>query len=284
MSLDAADLVLAGAATLGAGAINALAGGGTLISFPALVAIGVPSLPANVTNTVSLCPGYFAGTFAQREDLAPQLPKTARLAVAALAGALVGSGLLQVTPERDFRAAVPWLILVSCALLLGQDRIRGWVRARSERRAVIGDPTSVGPGPEERLVDEDSLVDRERPVESARPSAVMFAAVFAASVYGGFFGAGLGIMLLGILGLFSDDSLVQVNAVKQALSLVINVSAAVLFAFTGHVRWELVPVMAVAALIGGTVGGRLTRVVNPTYLRRVVVLFGIAVAVQFWVS
>jgi uncharacterized membrane protein YfcA len=120
--------------------------------------------------------------------------------------------------------------------------------------------------------------------EDAGPSLVMLVSVFAAAVYGGFFGAGLGIMLLAILGVFSDDSLIRVNAVKQALALVINVSAAVLFALTGHVRWQLVPVMAVAALIGGTIGGRLSRVVNPTYLRRVVVLFGIAVAVQFWVS
>jgi uncharacterized membrane protein YfcA len=112
----------------------------------------------------------------------------------------------------------------------------------------------------------------------------MYLAVFAAAVYGGFFGAGLGIMLLAILGLFSDDRLVRVNAVKQALAFVINICAAVLFAATGHVRWELVPVMAVAALIGGNIGGRLSRVVNPTILRRVVVLFGIAVAVQFWVS
>jgi uncharacterized membrane protein YfcA len=261
VSLDAADLVLAGVAALGAGAVNALAGGGTLLSFPALVAIGVPSLPANVTNTVSLCPGYFSGTYAQRSDLAPQMPKVARLAVAGVAGGLIGS-------------AVPWLILLSCALLLSQDRVRGWVRARSGTKAAIGAPVGLdGPGAAEAPA-----------VGEHRPGPVMFLAVFAAAVYGGFFGAGLGIMLLAILGLFSDDRLVRVNAVKQALAFVINICAAALVAATGHVRWELVPVMAVAAMIGGNIGGRLSRVVNPTILRRVVVLFGIAVAVQFWVS
>jgi uncharacterized membrane protein YfcA len=274
VSLDAADLALAGVAALGAGAVNALAGGGTLLSFPALVAIGVPSLPANVTNTVSLCPGYFSGTYAQRTDLAPQMPKVARLAVAGVAGGLIGSALLEVTPEHAFRSAVPWLILLSCALLLSQDRVRGWVKARSESKAGTGTP----PGPDGRDGPGGAVLG------SDRPGPVMFLAVFAAAVYGGFFGAGLGIMLLAILGLFSDDRLVRVNAVKQALAFVINICAAALFAATGHVRWELVPVMAVAALIGGNVGGRLSRVVNPTILRRVVVLFGIAVAVQFWVS
>jgi uncharacterized membrane protein YfcA len=270
VSLDAADLALAGVAALGAGAVNALAGGGTLLSFPALVAIGVPSLPANVTNTVSLCPGYFSGTYAQRADLAPQMPKVARLAVAGVAGGLIGSALLEVTPEHAFRSAVPWLILLSCVLLLSQDRVRGWVKARTEAKVASGD--RVG-GETPALAEGADL-----------PGPIMYLAVFAAAVYGGFFGAGLGIMLLAILGLFSDDRLVRVNAVKQALAFVINICAAVLFAATGHVRWELVPVMAVAALIGGNIGGRLSRVVNPTILRRVVVLFGIAVAVQFWVS
>lgn len=271
MSLDAADLVLAGVASLGAGAVNALAGGGTLLSFPALVAIGVPSLSANVTNTVSLCPGYFSGTFAQRDDLAPQMPKVARLSVAGLAGGLIGSVLLQITPEKDFRSAVPWLILLSCALLISQDRVRGWVKARTETASPKPDPESSGVGAEVE-------------VEDQHPGPLMLLAVFAAAIYGGFFGAGLGIMLLAILGLFSDDRLVRLNAVKQALSFVINVCAAVFFAATGHVRWELVPVMAVAALIGGSVGGRLSQVVNPTILRRGVVLFGVAVAVQFWIN
>ena len=109
-------------------------------------------------------------------------------------------------------------------------------------------------------------------------------AVFFASVYGGFFGPGLGIMLLAFLGLFSAERLVRLNALKQALSFVINVVAALCFAFTGHVRWELVPVMAVAALLGGTLGGRYARKVNATVLRRLVVVAGTAVAISFWVG
>jgi uncharacterized membrane protein YfcA len=261
MSLSALDLAAAGGATLVAGAINALAGGGTLVSFPTLVAIGVPALPANVTNTVALCPGYFSGTWAQREDLAPQRTTATWLAVAAAAGGLTGSALLEVTPGSTFRAAVPWLLVLSCALLISQDRVRSMVRAR----------TTAAP----------SEPDAPRP---ARPPVPLMLAIFAGGIYGGFFGAGLGIMLLALLGLWLDESMVRINAVKQAMSLVVNTVAAVFFAISGHVRWELVPVMAVASVIGGTFGGRLSRVVNPTWLRRAVVVFGLVVAVDFWLT
>lgn len=268
MSLSPFDYVVVGGATVVAGAVNALAGGGTLISFPTLVAVGVPSLPANVTNTVALCPGYLSGTVAQREDLAGQRTRAAWLAVVAGAGGLIGSALLEVTPEATFRAVVPYLLVLSCVLLLAQDRVRTWVRARSERRAGVPAGVPVG----------------EPGASAERPPLALQATVLLGAVYGGFFGAGLGIMVLALLGLFLDDTLVRVNAVKQLLQFVINVFAAILFAVSGHVRWELVPVMGVAGLVGGTLGGRLVRVVNPTWLRRFVVVFGLAVAIDFWLT
>lgn len=260
MSLSNLDFVAAGAAAFAAGGVNALAGGGTLISFPVLVAIGIPALPANITNTVALCPGYFSGTMAQRTDLIPQVVRTKRLAVVGLLGGLIGSVLLEFTPNTMFRAAVPWLILLSCALLIAQNRVRNWVRTRAE--------TKMAASPE-------STHHRD-------PSIALMVTVLFAAIYGGFFGAGLGIMLLALLGLFTDDSLRHVNALKQALSLVINVCAAVIFATTGNVRWQLVPIMAITALVGGNVGGRLSRIVNPTALRWTVVVFGIAVAIKFF--
>lgn len=278
MSLGPGSLALAGGATLVAGAVNAIAGGGTLVSFPTLVALGVPALPANVTNTVALCPGYLSGAFAQREELRERRRALRRLLGPGTVGGLAGSALLQVTPQGAFREAVPWLILLSCALLLGQDRMRGWLR---RREAARGEAT--GGGTDAPAVEEGTP---PAPPVAVEPKVgwVAMLAVFAAALYGGFFGAGLGIMMLAILGLLSDDDLKHANAIKQALSLVINVAAAAFFAATGHVRWELVPVMAVAALVGGNIGGRLARVVNPVWLRRVVVLFGVGVAVQFWVS
>jgi hypothetical protein len=270
MTITVLDQVVAGGAALVAGAVNAIAGGGTLVSFPALVAIGVPSLSANVTNTVALCPGYLSGTLAQRADLRPQWARVRRLAVFAVVGALAGSALLEVTPEKDFRVAVPYLILASCALLLIQDRVRGWVAARA---TAVASPAR--PAADDRPAE---------PAEVAPPGWVLCAAVLLASVYGGFFGAGLGIMLLAVLGVLCADSLVRLNAVKQALSLLINVVAAVFFAASGHVRWELVPTMAVASLIGGSAGGRLVQVIKPIILRRAIVVFGVAVAVSFFVT
>ncbi len=239
-----------------AGAINALAGGGTLISFPALIGLGVPAVEANVTNTVALLPGYLAGSYAQRDDLRPQLTHAKVLSSVSAAGGLAGSVLLVALPATAFRAAVPYLILLSCGLLAFGDRLRPY--ASAGRRASAGDrgPTRV---------------------EAA-------AAVFASSVYGGFFGAGLGIMLLAVLSLFSSESLPKLNALKQALSFVINLVAAVFFLFSGKVVWVLVPIMAVGSLLGGLLGGRLVQVVNGALLRRVVVLSGVAVAISFWVG
>jgi uncharacterized membrane protein YfcA len=267
VSLTALDQLFAGGAALLAGAINGIAGGGTLVSFPALIAIGVPSLAANVTNTVALSPGYLSGSIAAREHLATQKSRVRRLAPFALIGGLAGSLLLEVTPEKDFRTAVPWLVLLASVLLLAQERVRAWLEGR---RPPQGPPPAGGGA------------TTVAPVVPVSPG--LCAAVLVAAVYGGFFGAGLGIMLLAVLGVCCGDSLVRLNAVKQVLSFLINVVAAACFAITGHVRWELVPVMAVAALVGGNVGSRLAQRVNPTVLRRVVVLFGVAVAIDFFVN
>ncbi len=269
MSLSPLDFAAAGGATLVAGAINAMAGGGTLVSFPTLVALGVPVLSANVTNTVALCPGYFSGAWAQRDDLRSQQVRLRWLVSGAALGGLMGSALLEVTPESAFRAAVPWLLVVSCALLAGQDRVRRRVGARSATWSAGAPVGTAAP---------------DTPSPDGVPSRWLVLATFAGAVYGGFFGAGLGIMLLAALGLFLGDTMLRVNALKQALQLAINVLAALFFALSGHVRWELVPIMAVAAVIGGTVGGRLVRVVNPTWLRRVVVVFGLVVALDFWLT
>lgn len=252
MHLSGLDYLAAGGAAAAAGAINALAGGGTLVSFPTLVGIGVPAVGANVTNTVSLLPGYLGGTWAQRDDLKPQLGEARILAAVAAAGGVGGSVLLVTIPSHAFRVAVPYLIVASCALLLVQDRLRDRVGATAS--------------------------------DAGRLRHVRPLAVFASAVYGGFFGAGLGIMLLGVLGLFSDEPLVKVNALKQGLQFVINLVAAVFFTFSGHVVWQLVPVMAAASVAGGLAGGRAVRAVPGRLLRTIVVLTGIGVSIAFWVG
>jgi uncharacterized membrane protein YfcA len=287
VSLTVLDLAAAGGATLIAGAINAMAGGGTLVSFPTLVAIGVPALSANVTNTVSLCPGYFSGAWAQRDDLRGQRTRLRWLGAAAGLGGLSGGALLEVTSEATFRAAVPWLLVLSCVLLAGQDRVKAVVRSRTAAAAAAPVPPPAAPPPALPPALPPASSPASSPAERTgvvrRPSVWLILATFAGAIYGGFFGAGLGIMLLAVLGLFLDDSMIRVNALKQALQIAINVLAATFFALSGHVRWELVPVMSVASIIGGTIGGRLVQVVDPTWLRRVVVGFGLAVAIDFWV-
>ncbi len=249
-------LAAASLAALAAGVINAVAGGGTLISFPTLVALGVPAVAANATNTVALCPGYLAGSWAQREQLKPQLAHARSLAVAGALGGLAGSVALVYTPEHAFRAAVPFLVLLACGMMLAQEPLR--------RRIVARRPAAA---PENA---------------DAPPSPALVAAVFAGAVYGGFFGAGLGIMLLAMLGLFSDAPIVNLNALKQALSLVINTIAAVFLSVSGHVEWPYVFAMMVAAWVGGMLGGRLVQRIPARTLRMVVVTFGVLVAARFW--
>lgn len=255
------DIVAVGGAGLAAGTINAMAGGGTLIAFPCLVALGVPTVSANVTVTVGQTPGYLAGAWAQRTDLGSGWRAAQRLAVFGGIGAVIGALLLQVTPNRVFRDVVPFLILAACAALILQDRLRDWVRARESTPPSASSP-GVGTG----------------------SAGLLPVAVALGGIYGGFFGAGLGIMFLALLGLFSDAGLMRNNAVKQALSFVVNVVAAVLFAFGHHVIWSLVPSLAAGSIIGGIVGARAVRLVKPVWLRTFVVLFGLAVAIDFWVT
>jgi uncharacterized protein len=255
VDLGAVDHLLAALAAIGAGLVNAVAGGGTLITFPALIALGVPAVRANVTNTVALCPGYLGGTFAQRGDLAGQRARVRVLAAAAAAGGLLGSVLLLATPERIFRDIVPLLLLVACALLAFQERLRKLVPVRHV--AVPGDG-------------------------NPRTSPLLAGAVFVSTVYGGYFGGGLGIVVLATLSLLLDDHIVRLNALKQVISAVSNVVAAAFFVMSGRVVWSLVLVMAPAALFGGVLGGRLVRVLNPVVLRSVIVTAGVVVAIAMW--
>ena len=232
-----------------------MAGGGSLISFPALLAAGYPALTANVTNTVALCPGYVGGTIGYRAELAGQRRRATTLGLISVAGALVGAVLLVLSPASLFEAVVPYLILLACALLAVQTRLAKVVAARLGR----GDEEGGGSG---------------------RRMPVLFGAQFLAAIYGAYFGAGLGIMMLAILGIFVADTLQRLNALKGLLSLVINVVGAVYFAIFADVVWGAVLVMAVASLAGGQVGVLLARRLNDQVLRWLVVAFGVIVALR----
>jgi uncharacterized membrane protein YfcA len=242
---------LAGAATA-AGAVNAVAGGGSLISFPALVAVGYPALHANVTNAVAVLPGYLGGSIAYRDELRGQGRTVRALGAASAAGAAAGTALLLTTPSSVFEQLAPPLVLLSSLLLAAQP----WL-AR--------------------------LVGRRRGEERAAPAAA-WAAAFAAAIYGGYFGAGLGVMLLAVLGLLLTEDLQRLNALKGLLSLVIGLVTAASFALFGPVAWEAAAIMAAGSLAGGHAGVSVARRVAPGVLRAVVVVLGVGVAVALWAT
>ncbi len=253
MVLDIMDFVLIALAALGAGAINALAGGGTLISFPMLVAVGIPPVASNVTNTVALVPGYLGATLAQIKELKTQKKRVLLYVPAAILGGIVGGLLLLNTGESTFESLIPFLILFSAALLAVSDKLRNWIVKR------------LGKGDIESYL-----------TWTAIP-------LFLAAIYGGYFGAGLSVIILAVLGLMLSDSLTVLNALKQILSFSVNVAAAVFFVFSDEVVWPAAIVMAIFSLIGGVLGGRLAGKIKPSTLRMIVVVIGVIVAIIYFI-
>jgi uncharacterized protein len=202
-----------------------------------------------VTNTVALFPGYIGGVLAQCRDLHGQGRRLLLLAPVALIGGLVGGWLILTTSERLFQSLVPWLLLGGCALLAVQDSVRGWLTGRT---GALGLGWAIFP-------------------------------LLIAAVYGGYFGAGLSVIFLAVLGLTLEDSLTRLNGLKQALSLSANLSAAALFLASDRLVWSAALIMAAGALIGGALGGRLASVISPKALRAIVIAIGAGVAVLFLV-
>lgn len=253
-SLNLVSLLLVALAGMAGGAVNALAGGGTLITFPVLTAVGIPPVAASITNTVALSPGYFGATLAQMKDLQGQSRRLKLLLPAGAIGGIVGGLLLLNTTDKMFRELVPYLILMAAGLLAIQDRLRGWLlrRLAQSGRSGVHEAWAIPP-------------------------------VFLAAIYGGYFGAGLSVIVLAVLGLVLEDTLTRLNGLKQAIAFSVNVTAAIFFVFSGQVVWLAAIVMAVGALIGGSLGGRLAGRVKPSSLRRIVVTIGVIVGVIYLV-
>ena len=243
------EIALLGGAGFLAGAVNAVAGGGSLISFPALLAVGQPAVTANVTNAVAVVPGYLGGTIGYRRELQGQRRRAVGLAATSIVGAVCGAILLLVSSEKLFKAIVPFLVLFSAALLAAQPLMSKLTRG---------------------------------PRRGGEHTVRLHAMNLGAAVYGGYFGAGLGIMLLAVLGLSIDDELQRLNALKGLLSLVIGLVAAAYFAIFGPVQWDAAAVMAVTSLGGGQAGVVLARRLDDRVLRWVVVAFGTAVGIALF--
>jgi uncharacterized membrane protein YfcA len=233
-------------AGVGAGTINAVVGSGTLLTFPALLAVGLPPVLANVSNTIGLSPGTAAGAIGYRRELEGQRGRLLRLIPASLLGGIVGAVLLLKLPGSAFKAVVPGLILLGCVLVA----LQPWLSKRI------------------------SL-----PAHTHRGAWWVIPAVFLTGVYGGYFGAAQGVLLMAILGIGMDANLQRMNGLKNVLATVVNTTAAILFIIVADVDWLAVVLLAVGSTIGGFVGARYGRKLPPTGLRVLIVVIGIVAIV-----
>ncbi|MFC7363169.1 sulfite exporter TauE/SafE family protein [Nocardioides astragali] len=246
--LEAVLVALAGVA---AGTINAVVGSGTLITFPTLLAFGVPPVTANVSNTVGLVPGSLSGVVGYRRELGGQRSRVVRLASASLIGGIAGALLLLWLPSSAFDAIVPALILLGVVLVLLGPRIQRAVAARAESRGGIPDHGVWWVWP----------------------------AVAAAGVYGGYFGAAQGVLLMAILGIGVADTMQRHTATKNVLALIVNAVAAAVFVAVADVDWTAAGLIALGSVVGGQLGAGVGRRLSPTLLRAVIALVGITALV-----
>ncbi|MFG1947577.1 sulfite exporter TauE/SafE family protein [Nonomuraea sp. NPDC048826] len=238
-----------GLAGLAAGAINAVVGSGSLITFPTLVAVGVDPVVANVSNNIGLVPGSVTGAYGYRAELRGQRDRLVRLAAGSALGSLAGGILLLYLDPDVFQVVVPVLIGLACVLVIIQPRLNTWLAARREHAHADGGPA-------------------------------LWLGVFGAGVYGGYFGAAQGVLLIGLLGSFLDEHLQRVNAAKNVLSLVVNFTAAVLFVLVADVDWWAVLMVALGAMVGGFVGAKVGRRIPAPLLRVVIVAVGIVAIIK----
>lgn len=246
------DALAALGAGIAAATINTVVGSGTLVTFPVLLALGYPPLVANVTNTVGLVPGGWSGVAGYRRELVTQERRALFLAIPALAGGLVGSALLLELPASVFKGAVPVLILVACALVLLQPLVRKVLAGHGTERTGNG-------------------------------GWLLRVGAFLVGIYGGYFGAAQGVILMSILGIALYETMQRLNALKNVLALAANMAAAVVYAVVAPVSWPVAGVLCAGTLLGGVVGARVGRRLSPQVLRGVIVAVGVAAAIRLLV-
>lgn len=247
---EAVAILLAG---LAAGTINTVVGSGTLITFPTLLAFGVPPVTANVSNTVGLVPGSVSGAVGYRRELAGQRSRILKLGIGSLIGGLAGGLLLLVLPDGAFAAIVPALILLGLVLVVFQPRISAWVARRHDAAGGLPHHGAWWVWP----------------------------AVLLAGVYGGYFGAAQGVLLMAVLGIGVDESLQRLNAVKNVLAALVNGIAGVLFIVVADVDWQIVALIGVGSVIGGQLGATVGRRLPAGVLRAFIVVVGVAALATF---
>ncbi|GAB2741574.1 sulfite exporter TauE/SafE family protein [Nocardioides pakistanensis] len=249
-ALEMVAVLLAGVA---AGTINTVVGSGTLITFPTLLAVGVPPVTANVSNTIGLVPGSVSGAIGYRRELSGQRGRLVRLASASLVGGVAGAVLLLALPAAAFDAIVPVLILLGCVLVVLQPTIARKVAARAERRGGVPEHGALW----------------------------VWVLVMLTGVYGGYFGAAQGVLLMAIMGIGIQDSLQRLNGTKNVLAGLVNAVAAVIFIVVAEVDWLVAGLIAAGSVVGGQIGATVGRRLPPLALRLVIVTVGVVAVVAF---
>jgi uncharacterized membrane protein YfcA len=257
------------AAGLAAGTINTVVGSGTLITFPTLLAFGYPPVLANVSNNVGLVPGVASGVYGYRSELGGQRRRLIRLGSASVCGGLVGAILLLTLPQSAFKAIVPALIGLAVVMVIIQPRLAKWVAERQRARAPLTTPDGAGANGASAVA-----VAAPPAVEEAIGGPVLWVLVFLAGIYGGYFGAAQGVLLIGMLGIALNDSLQRINAAKNVLAGLVNGLAAVVFILATHIDWGVAGLIAAGSIIGGQVGARIGKRLPPWGLRVVIVCVG----------
>ena len=240
------------AAGLAAGTINVIVGSGSLITFPTLLALGYPPVLANVSNNVGLVPGSASAVVAYRRELEGQRTRLMKLGAASLTGGITGAVLLLALPSSVFKAAIPALVLLATVLMAVQPRVTAWLTARGERHVHGGAPLLVG--------------------------------VFLTGIYGGYFGAAQGVILISLLAIFIDDGLQRLNGTKNFLALLVNGVAAVVFILSTHIDWSVAALIAAGSIIGGQLGGHVGRRLRADILRICIVVVGLGVSITLFVE
>ena len=241
------------AAGFGAGVLTSTVGVASLLSFPILVAVGLPPVVANATNTVGMTPAGLSGSFGYRRELSEHPRVTATVVATCMVGSVAGATLLLALPPGVFEAVVPWLILFTCVLVGAQPRISSWLRKRQG-------------------------ADLVEPRTTMSPITIVFAVL--TGVYGGYFGAGSGVMMLAVLGLGLDIELRVTNALKTLAVLAANLVAAVIFIFAANLDWAAVGMLAIGSVVGGYVGAHIGRRLPPALFRSLIVLIGVTASVM----
>jgi uncharacterized membrane protein YfcA len=268
--VTAAQALLLIAASAVAGAINSVAGGGTLVTFPTLVAAGTLEKVANATNTVALWPGQLSSLWGYRREVGQTARSVAPLLGIGLAGGVIGAELLIYTPASAFKAAAPFLVLTATVLFLVQDRVSRWLKARA---AAAGEADALAvPAPSDSP--NDAPAPEAPPAQALRLTPGVSLFLLGVAIYGGYFGAGIGILTLAALGLLGLTDLHQMNGVKNIFTLGINGVAAVLFMVQRIVDWPLVGVMVVGSLLGGYAGAGIAKKIGQKNTRRLVIAVG----------